>query len=331
MLEDYIKHYAGSLGVKPGDQAAITPEDNSSCYAITLNDSLVCTIEEAAPETVVPSPAAENPGAVFRFSVAFSGLTEPEPAPDEGFYQDQLNSYDVMSRRLLNTPGLARVSLMIVPENAVIGLKEDLPEAGLTPEMFVSRLNEFIDTALYLSGSPASGEDRGENEGDDRSDVSAAPAPDKGAARAREAYLALLAAMDITEEKLEETCGRLQVSQSFGTSISFLEASGCLLIENSITGDLSCKAMAFLLSENARLSHLFRFDYRSQSLRLWQILDLTQARPDHADLIPDFETALYRQEQLLKDVYDSLGDFKPEAELTPFMNFTPGGMIFMEV
>lgn len=32
MLEDYIKHFAGYLGVNPGDQAANSSEENSCHY-----------------------------------------------------------------------------------------------------------------------------------------------------------------------------------------------------------------------------------------------------------------------------------------------------------
>ncbi len=319
MLEDYIKHFAGSLGVSPGDQAAITPEENSSCYAITLNDSLVCAIETADPKTA----GTENHGTVFRFSVAFCGLSDPEPFPGESYYQDQLDSYDALSRRLLDTPALARLSLVIVPENAVIGLREDLPEDGLTPELFISRLNEFIDTALYLSGDPAPRKDD--------ADPAAPENPDSNAARARVSFLALLAAMDISEDHLEETGGRIQVSPSFGTELRFCEASGCLLIENSITGNLSGAAIAFLLSENVRHGQFFRFDYRSGNLFAEQILDLTSESGDPAELIPAFETALGRQEEIIKEVYDSLRDFAPEYEQAPMMNFTPGTMNFLTV
>ncbi len=43
MLEDYIKHFAGYLGVNPGDQAANSSEENSCHYP---DDSLLCVIEE---------------------------------------------------------------------------------------------------------------------------------------------------------------------------------------------------------------------------------------------------------------------------------------------
>ena len=208
MLQDYIENFANSLGVKPEDQAKIEAEALTGDYTITLNDKLVCSIGEI--------PAPEDGGApLLRFSVAFCGSDEDD-LPRENDARTLLDKYARMDAELLESPLLGRASLALLPDRNIIGFRTEFSQEGLTPEMFNRRLFSFAKTALLISREPEDAETEPEDDSEDSVLVT-----DQDIARARNVFQDLLARMGITEEMLQESLNRLELSLDFGTRITF--------------------------------------------------------------------------------------------------------------
>ena len=292
MLQDYIENFANSLGVKPEDQAKIEAEELTGEYTITLNDKMVCSIGE------IPSPDGEVP--LLRFSVAFCGSDEDD-LPQEEDTRALLSKYAEMDTRLLESPLLGRASLALLPDRNIIGFRMEFSQEGLTPEMFNRRLFSFTKTALLISGELADTETEPEDDSKDSVLVTA-----QDIARARSAFQDLLARMGINEDMLQESLNRLELSPDFGTRITFKNASGCLVIENSLPRlRLAPKSIAGLIAENVTHQELFQFSWRYHALTLEQILDLTPEDRTPDSLAAAFEEALGKQKLLIEKLLEN--------------------------
>ncbi|MEE3422466.1 MAG: hypothetical protein VZR11_07190 [Succinimonas sp.] len=323
MLQDYIENFANSLGVKPEDQAKIEAEALTGDYTITLNDKLVCSIGE--------TPAPDGGSPVLRFSVAFCGSEEDE-RPQEDDLKTLLNKYAEIDARLLESPLLGRASLVLLPDRNIIGLRTEFKEEGLTPEMFNRRLFSFAKTALLISKEPEDAETETEPEDDSEDSVLVT---DQDIARARSAFRDLLARMDMNEEMLQESLNRLELSPDFGTRITFKNASGCLVIENSLPRlRLTPESMAKLITENVTHQELFQFSCRYRVLSLEQILDLTAEDQTPDSLAAAFEEALGKQKLLVEKLLENADLLEQESGNGNSPEEEPeifGSMLFLDV
>ncbi len=324
MLQDYIENFANSLGVKPEDQAKIEAEALTGDYTITLNDKLVCSIGE--------TPAPEDGGApLLRFSVAFCGSDEDD-LPREDDARTLLDKYARMDAELLESPLLGRASLALLPDRNIIGFRTEFSQEGLTPEMFNRRLFSFAKTALLISKEPEDAETETEPEDDSEDSVLVT---DQDIARARSAFRDLLARMDMNEEMLQESLNRLELSPDFGTRITFKNASGCLVIENSLPRlRLTPESMAKLITENVTHQELFQFSCRYRVLSLEQILDLTAEDQTPDSLAAAFEEALGKQKLLVEKLLENADLLEQESGNGNSPEEEPeifGSMLFLDV
>ena len=321
MLQDYIENFANSLGVKPGDQAKIEAEELTGDYTVTLNDKLVCSIGE--------TPAPDGGSPLLRYSVAFCGSAEDD-RPQEDDLKTLLNKYAEMDARLLESPLLGRASLVLLPDRNIIGLRTEFKEEGLTPEMFNRRLFSFAKTALLISGEPEDEETEPEDNSEDSVLVT-----DKDIKRARSVFQDLLARMGITEEMLQKSLNRLELSPDFGTRITFKNASGCLVIENSLPRlRLTPESMAKLIAENVSHQELFQFSCRYRVPSLEQILDLTAEDKTPDSMAAAFEEALGKQKLLVEKLLENADLLEQESGNGNSPEEEPeifGSMAFLEV
>ncbi len=237
------------------------------------------------------------------------------------------------TRSFWNPPLLGRASLALLPDRNIIGFRTEFSQEGLTPEMFNRRLFSFAKTALLISREPEDAETETEPEDDSEDSVLVS---DQDIARARSAFRDLLARMDMNEEMLQESLNRLKLSPDFPTRITFKNASGCLVIENSLPRlRLVPKSIAGLIAENVPHQELFQFSWRYHALTAEQILDLT--REDRTpDSLAAFEEALGKQKLLIEKLLENAdmpeqdtGDGNSAAGVQDPVSF--GSMLFLDV
>ncbi len=267
MLEQYVKNFARDhLGISSEYLDKIEPDEG--LYVISINDTLLCTIEE--------QDALSNPR--FSMTVALGNADQPKS------FLEKLSNWFV---RLRMTPWNGPARLIVASEEFTAGLNAVIDTDLVLDDQnhFNFLLDSFMKSALFVSSD-------GTNASElilpltreDSSDV----------------FQRLLSSVGIDEVTLYENLNRFMLKEDFGMVLDYNPQSAYVLISNSFDISISDQKLLELLASNPALPEALSFNYEQGSVYLQQALNLKKTDEN------SFKQALQLQEKLAYELKQEL-------------------------
>jgi hypothetical protein len=263
MLEQYIKNFASEyLEIKKDYLDQISSDDG--VYAIDINDSLICTIEEKTYEDTYE----------FALTVAFGKEEEPEQL---------IKKLHTWFSRLRLTPwnGIARIITSADELTAGLHVEFSVLQIQKKQELFNRWVHSFMDSAFYIfSGDSKTFEKIPSLMTEDMSSD----------------YKNLLKSIDLTEDQLYENFNRISFADSFSTVIDYNKKANMVMFSNSFNFKGNDRQALEVIGQNSVLPKNISFTYENHTLYLQQTLEPA------ADPSDKVYQALSRQQQICEEM-----------------------------